>query len=37
MTPSAATIAVRVFRAGQHDSFAGDPIFAPAPVQHHHK
>src|SRR5262249_15997126 len=25
-------IAVRVFRAGQHDSFAGDPIFAPAPV-----
>ncbi len=22
-------IAVRVFRAGQHDSFAGDPIFAP--------
>ena len=26
-------IAVRVFRAGQHDSFAGDPIFAPAPVR----
>ncbi|MFI5458895.1 MAG: RHS repeat-associated core domain-containing protein [Isosphaerales bacterium] len=25
-------IAVRDFRAGQHDSFAGDPIFAPAPV-----
>jgi hypothetical protein len=25
-------IAVRIFRAGQHDSFAGDPIFAPAPV-----
>jgi RHS repeat-associated protein len=25
-------IAERVFRAGQHDSFAGDPIFAPAPV-----
>jgi RHS repeat-associated protein len=25
-------IAVRVFRAGQHDSFAGDPVFAPAPV-----
>jgi len=25
-------IAVRYFRAGQHDSFAGDPIFAPAPV-----
>jgi RHS repeat-associated protein len=25
-------IAVRVFRAGQHDSFVGDPIFAPAPV-----
>ena len=25
-------LAVRVFRAGQHDSFAGDPIFAPAPV-----
>jgi RHS repeat-associated protein len=25
-------IAVRVFRAGQSDSFAGDPIFAPAPV-----
>jgi RHS repeat-associated protein len=25
-------IAVRVFRAGQHDSFAGDPIFAPAPA-----
>ncbi len=25
-------IAVRIFRAGQSDSFAGDPIFAPAPV-----
>jgi RHS repeat-associated protein len=25
-------IAVRVFRAGQHDSFAGDPVFAPAPT-----
>src|SRR5262249_6039033 len=25
-------IAVRVFRAGQSDSFAGDPIFAPNPV-----
>ncbi len=25
-------IAVRVFRAGQNDSFAGDPIFAPDPV-----
>jgi RHS repeat-associated protein len=25
-------IAVRVFRVGQNDSFAGDPIFAPAPV-----
>jgi RHS repeat-associated protein len=25
-------IAVRVFRAGQSDSFAGDPIFAPSPV-----
>ena len=25
-------IAVRIFRAGQHDSFAGDPTFAPAPV-----
>ena len=25
-------IAVRVFRAGQHDSFAGDPTFAPAPA-----
>jgi RHS repeat-associated protein len=25
-------IAVRIFRAGQHDSFSGDPIFAPAPV-----
>jgi RHS repeat-associated protein len=25
-------IAVRVFRAGQNDSFAGDPVFAPAPV-----
>jgi RHS repeat-associated protein len=24
-------IAVRVFRAGQSDSFAGDPVFAPAP------
>jgi RHS repeat-associated protein len=24
-------IAVRIFRAGQHDSFTGDPIFAPAP------
>ncbi len=26
------SIAVRVFRTGQHDSFTGDPIFAPAPV-----
>ncbi len=25
-------IAVRIFRAGQADSFAGDPIFAPAPL-----
>jgi RHS repeat-associated protein len=25
-------IAVRVFRAGQSDSFAGDPIFAPSPA-----
>jgi RHS repeat-associated protein len=25
-------VAVRIFRAGQHDSFAGDPVFAPAPV-----
>jgi RHS repeat-associated protein len=25
-------IAVRIFRAGQSDSFAGDPVFAPAPV-----
>src|SRR5258708_18978463 len=25
-------IAVRIFRAGQSDSFAGDPIFAPNPV-----
>src|SRR5262249_25398184 len=25
-------IAIRIFRAGQHDSFTGDPIFAPAPA-----
>jgi RHS repeat-associated protein len=25
-------IAVRIFRAGQNDSFVGDPIFAPNPV-----
>ena len=25
-------IAVRIFRAGQNDSFTGDPIFAPDPV-----
>jgi RHS repeat-associated protein len=25
-------IAVRIFRAGQNDSFAGDPIFAPVPL-----
>lgn len=25
-------IAVRIFRAGRSDSFAGDPVFAPAPV-----
>ena len=25
-------IAVRIFRAGQNDSFAGDPIFAPDPA-----
>jgi RHS repeat-associated protein len=25
-------IAVRIFRAGQSDSFTGDPIFAPAPA-----
>ncbi len=25
-------IAVRIFRAGQHDSFTGDPIFAPHPA-----
>ncbi len=25
-------IAVRIFRAGQSDSFTGDPIFAPDPV-----